>query len=101
MEMQQRWRRLIEALSLLLVLLRAYRQTPAVIGASDEDDTVEAACDACCERLEEVLLPTEETFKLERAIENARNYHLNGVPGAAAFEVDLALRRAARLCDAY
>lgn len=85
MGMQERWRRLIESLSLLQVLLRAHRQTTAVVGTADEEDT-EAACDACCERVEEVLLTTEEAFKLERAVENARNYYLDGITGAAIVE---------------
>ena len=76
-----------------------HQMIPVAVGGDAEDIT--GPWEACRERLEEVLLPTEEHGRLMRGVENAKTYHEQGESGAALWEVVQAIRRARLLSRLY
>lgn len=99
--MKDRWGRLLAALGEVRDMLRhpQGQMVPMVVGGDAEDIT--SPWDACRERLEEVLLPTEEHGRLLCGVENAKTYHEQGESGAALWEVVQAIRRARLLSRLY
>jgi hypothetical protein len=99
--MKDRWDRLLAALGEVRDMLRHPQgQTVPVVVGGDADDTA-SLWDACRERLEEVLLPTDEHGRLLCNLENGKTYHEQGESGAALWEVVQAIRRARSLRRLY
>ena len=99
--MKDRWGRLLVALGEVRDMLRhpQGQMVLAAVGGDAEDAT--SPWDACRERLDEVLLPTDEHGCLLRNIENAKTYYEQGESGAALWEVVQAIRRARFLSRLY
>jgi hypothetical protein len=91
MEMASRWDRLIEALDELVNRLKKYNLHRPQDDSAGEA-VIEAVCDTCRDRLEAVLLPTDDHFRIDRRVANARNYHLDGQTNAAVYEAGWGLR---------
>lgn len=92
--MKDRWVRLLAALDELRDTLRNPQgQMAPLRGGGDFDDAANL-WESCRERLEEILLPTDDHGRLLCNLDNARRYHEQGETGAALWEVVQAIRRA-------
>src|SRR4051794_4872802 len=99
--MKDRWGRMLAALGEVQDMLRhpQGQMVKVVVGGDAEDTT--STWDACRERLEEVLLPTDEHARLLCNLENGNSYQEQGESGAALWEVVQAFRRARFLSRMY
>ena len=91
--MKDRWNRLIAALYELRDLVRHPHGQMIPVGGGTETSEADKPWETCRERLDEVLIPTEQHGRLLCHLENGKNYHAQGESGAALWEVVQAIRR--------